>query len=157
MLAFSRPPPAPRAPPKIMPFPAAWLTSSRLKPCCRPVAICSGWATARSTVTDSTPPNATPAKAPPMMSATTAETPTPIVAPNSMTASAATAAAPEAMPAVMMASATSPAITAASMAIRVHSLLIASSMASANFSSALAMSRDDFARSLGQPPSLPWA
>ncbi len=77
----------------------------------------------------------------------------PIVAPNSMTASAAATAAPEARPAVKKASVTPPAITAASMPICVHSLLIASSIASANFSSALAISREDFARSLNQPPS----
>ncbi len=40
--AFSTPLPAPSAPPKIMPSLAAWLTSSRLKPCCRPVTIFKG-------------------------------------------------------------------------------------------------------------------
>lgn len=83
-----------------MPSLAAWLTSSRLKPCCRPVAIFSGWATARSTVTDSTPPKAAATRVPAAISAAVVETATPIVAPNSMTASAAATAAPEARPAV---------------------------------------------------------
>lgn len=155
--AFATPAPAPNSPPYIMPSRAAALISSRLKPFCRPVAIFRGWATARSIDTDSMPPNAAATSVPAAISATVVETATPMVRPNSISASVARAAAPAAMPAVKNASAMPPTMTAASMPICVHSLVMASSMASANLSSAFAISRDDPARSLSQPVSLPLA
>ncbi|CAM3822901.1 hypothetical protein STAL104432_29690 [Streptomyces albus] len=143
--------PAPKTPPSSMPSSAALLTSSRLMPFCCPARMRTGWATARFSVTLSTPPNAAPTSALATSRAAVDEMAMLSVSPSAMMPSAAAPAATSEMPNVGPVSTIPATITVALAAISVQSRSFALSISSARSSRALAMDRADFGRSFSHP------
>ncbi|MER6064333.1 hypothetical protein ABT167_24755 [Streptomyces sp. NPDC001792] len=113
--------------------------------------MATGWLTARSTVTDSTPPIAAVLSVVPAIVAISVETSMPRVPASSTMLAVAAAAAPSEIPAVKIASAVPATIVAPTISSSCSRCVTALCTASAYLSSAFAMSRAASAMSFSQP------